>query len=386
MITYNTYNNIERAILSTYIFDPKTFYVSKLNQDNFTNTFHKNLFLTMKELSNKEEPLDDDFIKILMQKNKTFDEIALLDVLSANPISNLSQYEQKIIEKSTRNMYINEIQKISAIEDISFDEVLNEVKKLEKKLIENNDIAGFIAPKNMKDIEAQTPKFFLRNLLPVQENEITMISSKGGGGKSFIAILIASMLVEIENKKVFAYLSEDSVENTKNRFNKLREIHENMEYFDVWGKENRPQSFVKKSKEGMEASRYFYKFTRYFKAYDVIILDPLIAFIAEDENSNTEARFLFDLLNEWCEKENKTIILLHHHNKDDKTRGASAFVDAVRMHYIVTKKENNDTSRFLKLEKTNHFSGDNEFEIVLFKDNFINKTIKKRVSNGRKRD
>lgn len=386
MITNHSYDAIEKAILSTYIFCPETFYVSKLNKDNFTNTFHKNLFITMKKLSDGEKPLDENFIKILMQKNKTFDEIAFLNVFSANPISNLDKYEEKIIEKSTRNMYINEIHKITAIEDISFDEILNKAKKVEENLIENNNVSGFIAPKNIKDIKAQVPKFFLRNLLPIQEQEITMISSKGGGGKSFLAILIASMLVEIENKKVFAYLSEDSIQNTKNRFNKLKEIYENMEYFDIWGKENRPQSFVKKTKEGMEASSYFYKFTRYFKAYDVIILDPLIAFIAEDENSNTEARFLFNLLNEWCEKENKTIILLHHHNKDDKMRGASAFVDAVRMHYSVTKKENNDTARFLKLEKTNHFYGDNEFEVVLFKDNLINKATKKRVNYGRKRD
>ena len=43
--------------------------------------------------------------------------------------------------------------------------------------------------------------------------------------------------------------------------------------------------------------------------------------------------------------ENKTIILIHHHSKASGTnkssaRGASAFIDACRMHYIIEKVEN----------------------------------------------
>ena len=50
------------------------------------------------------------------------------------------------------------------------------------------------------------------------------------------------------------------------------------------------------------------------------------------------------LLNKWCVDENKTIILTHHHSKASGTnkssaRGASAFIDACRMHYVIEKVE-----------------------------------------------
>jgi len=292
----------------------------------------------------------------------------MLDLLSANPISNVEVYEKQIIENYLKTQYLKGLKKISLElqEDlISFDESIQKIQNLEKDISENNNISRLPTIQSLENIKAKTPHFFLKNIMPIQEKEITMITAKGGAGKSFIAIWIASMLHSVEKKKVFAYLSEDSVENTKNRFE-----NPNMEYFDLWGKESRPQSFIKKTKDGMEKSTYFFKFINHFKDYDIIILDPLIAFIYEDENSNTEARFLFNILNQWSEQENKTLILLHHHNKDDKMRGASAFVDAVRMHYTVCKKENNDTSRFLKLEKTNHYAGAIEFEIKLFKDKF----------------
>jgi len=71
------------------------------------------------------------------------------------------------------------------------------------------------------------------------------------------------------------------------------------------------------------------------KDFDFIILDPLIAFFGGDENNNSQAREFMNLLTEWADKEDKAILLVHHNNKSTTggIRGASAFVDAVRLQY-----------------------------------------------------
>ena len=70
-------------------------------------------------------------------------------------------------------------------------------------------------------------------------------------------------------------------------------------------------------------------------------------------------------------QENKTLILIHHDGKAENSgsRGASAIIDAVRIHYSLETVENNTTHRKLVLKKSNHFfSNKNEFLIQLFKN------------------
>ena len=82
--------------------------------------------------------------------------------------------------------------------------------------------------------------------------------------------------------------------------------------------------------------RKFYQFKRALKDYDVIILDPLIAMFGADENNNAHARKFVNLFTRWATKEGKTIIFIHHGAKNtSQSRGASAFVDAVRLVYRV---------------------------------------------------
>ena len=114
-----------------------------------------------------------------------------------------------------------------------------------------------------------------------------------------------------------------------------------------------------------------------------------------DENNNGEVRFFFNLLNTWCEEENKTLIIIHHHNKGsndangNKTtsvRGASAIIDAVRVHYSISasdprvlplkngkgkvikvEQKMSITHRYCKIEKANHLNvKDPVFDIQLF--------------------
>lgn len=222
---------------------------------------------------------------------------------------------------------------------------------------------------NTKDIKAELPNFFLNDILPIQENEITLLTAKGGSGKSYLALLILMLLKKHHNLKVFGYFSEDKIGITKHRFDKLNDIHNINLDIDIIGKEARPKPFICYTRNNLASTVFFDDFKKLMQPYDVILLDPLISFIAEDENSNTEARFFMNLLNEWIEKENKTLIIIHHHNKGEDggtVRGASSFIDSVRLHYVVTKKEDNNNDRFIKLEKVNHFQGAREYKMQVF--------------------
>jgi len=93
--------NIERAVLSTIIFDPKRVYeLESLKIDDFYHPFHQHLYKAILELNEQDKPIDEEFLKEQLQKSNNFDEIIFLDVLSTTPISNLSVYVEEIREHS----------------------------------------------------------------------------------------------------------------------------------------------------------------------------------------------------------------------------------------------------------------------------------------------
>jgi len=95
----NMYNlNIERAVLSAIIFDPETYeeIAAKLKPHDFYLPFHQHVFAAMEELSTEEKPLDDEFLRSKLNTMGKFDEVAMLDLLSANPITNTAAYLQEI--------------------------------------------------------------------------------------------------------------------------------------------------------------------------------------------------------------------------------------------------------------------------------------------------
>lgn len=367
-MTNELYNlNIERAVLSAIIFDPEIFESTALKAEYFYLPFHQYVFTAMKKLHSIGKPIDDEFIGNELRRSNQFDETKMIELLSANPITNVEGYKKTLIELSQNRNILRVTGDIREnIANLSFGEI---EAKLEQLFKDNSHSEDIFAISNTKDIEGKPPSFYLKDFLPIQEEEINLVSGSGGSGKSYGTLMIATKLKQKHNLNVFAFFSEDNIQNTKHRLNKLRGLHKDIKdiEIDIVGKEARGEPFIKQDRQGNSIpTDYWFKFKKKLSQYDIIIIDPLIAFIGQDENSNTQARYLFNLLNEWCVKENKTIIIIHHHNKDDKSRGASAFVDATRMHYTISKKENNDEDRFFKLEKTNHFKSGSEYGIKLF--------------------
>lgn len=145
----NLYNlNIERAVLSAIIFDPQIYeeIASKLSPHDFYLPFHQHLFTGMEELSREEKPIDEEFLRSKLESMGKFDEVAMLDLLSANPISNTAAYLSEIKAKSSKRALATlatEIKKVTIEDDLPAEEVMNLVEKKLYEITQNNTNEDF---------------------------------------------------------------------------------------------------------------------------------------------------------------------------------------------------------------------------------------------------
>lgn len=361
--------NVERAVLSAIIFDPVIHanVAAKLDAPDFYLPFHQYLFSAMHELSNEEMPIDEEFLKKRLTKLGKYDEVAMLELLSTLPISNLDRYVDELKEyarlRQFKDLAYQVLQKVEQEEDLSdtirlMHEGLERVEEGSKELFN-------IVP--VGKIEAQEAEFICKSWLPFPKDTVSLVTAGGGVGKSFLLLQAAMRMVKEEGLKVFMWLSEDPLSLSKYRFNMIAKqiLGIGVDGFDsnlhIAGADSETVPFLEESRTGVSVNNKFYQFKSALKEYDVIILDPLIAMFGADENNNAHARMFTNLFTRWATKENKTIIFIHHSTKNtSQSRGASAFVDAVRLVYRVEHVKNDtgeiseEENRFILLDKDNN--------------------------------
>ncbi len=125
--------NIERAVLSTIIFDPAEYeeIASQLKPEDFYHPFHQKLFVAMEELFRDDMPIDEEFLRERLSSKKQFDEVAFLDILGANPLSNTKAYIKEIKAKSQKRALVGlatEIKKLTVEEDMPAADVMDAVE------------------------------------------------------------------------------------------------------------------------------------------------------------------------------------------------------------------------------------------------------------------
>jgi replicative DNA helicase len=100
--------NMERSVLSSIIFNPVLFedVSSKINPSDFYLPAHRHIFSAMLECERADLPIDEEFLKKILNQNSVFDESAMLDILSTNWISNVGAYIQEIKEKSIKRQLV----------------------------------------------------------------------------------------------------------------------------------------------------------------------------------------------------------------------------------------------------------------------------------------
>jgi len=145
----NLYNlAFERSILSSIVFEPSQFdeLSVALKQDDFYLPAHQDIFKAMITLLQKDQPIDEEFIKKELIKMKKFDESVMLEILSANPISNTKAYVEEIKDKSLKRHLLTlttEIKRVAVEEELPSAEVIDIVEKKLYDITQDNQTSDF---------------------------------------------------------------------------------------------------------------------------------------------------------------------------------------------------------------------------------------------------
>lgn len=363
----NYNEDFERAVLSAIVYEPgsiEDILQLGLTKEDFHNPFHQQLFFTLEYLY-EHSAIEEGIIKEHL--GKAFNEVQMLDVLAALPVSNIVFYAEKIQEyarvrrfKQLGHQILQSVEKEDGLSD-TLHLVHKELERIEEGSRELFKIVS------LADVEANEAEFICKSWLPFPKHAVSMVTAGGGVGKSFLLLQAAMRMVRDEKLKVFMWLSEDPLSLSKFRFEMISKqlLESDTSFFSnhlhISGADSETIHFLEESRAGVTVNNKFYQFKRALKNYDVIILDPLIAMFGADENNNAHARKFVNLFTRWATKEGKTIIFIHHGAKNSsQSRGASAFVDAVRLVYRVEHIKNEageiseDENRFIILDKDNN--------------------------------
>ncbi|ADN08390.1 replicative DNA helicase [Sulfurimonas autotrophica] len=145
----NLYNlAFERSVLSSIVFEPSQFdeLSVELSKDDFYLPAHQDIFQAMLTLLQKDQPIDEEFIKKELIKAKKFDEQVLLEILSANPISNTKAYVDEIKDKSLKRHLLTlttEIKRVTVEEELPSAEVVDIVEKKLYEITQDNQTSDF---------------------------------------------------------------------------------------------------------------------------------------------------------------------------------------------------------------------------------------------------
>ena len=143
--------SIERAVLSSIIFRPDEIFsaVKILGIEDFYLKAHQDIYRIMLELYNQDMPIDEDFIR-KRGVGLNFNDSILIDILTANPITNVEAYCIEIKEDSK----IRKIQDLSKkipkyiAENVKSDDVLYNLQK-DIEIIENQNLIDAVTTKDL---------------------------------------------------------------------------------------------------------------------------------------------------------------------------------------------------------------------------------------------
>jgi len=155
--------NLEKAVLSSIIFDPGSFetVAERLKPKDFYLPFHRYLFEAMIECEREEKPIDEEFLKKKLNQKNAFDEVAFLEIISSNPLSNTSAYIEEIKDKAIKRELISltsDIKEVAIEKDLPSSDVVDLVQQKLYKITEEANSSDFrdspqIVESTLKHIE-----------------------------------------------------------------------------------------------------------------------------------------------------------------------------------------------------------------------------------------
>jgi replicative DNA helicase len=357
----------ERALLSALFYDPESMVLMQqhgLRGSDFYHPFHQKLFAGMVYLY-EHSGIEESIVKQYL--GREFNEALVLEILAMTPIGNIPLYVEQVKEyarlrefQKLAHQVLHQVEQGAKLAE-TMQLVYHELERVEEGTTELLEIT------TLDQIQSKEAEFICKEWLPFPKDTVSLVTAGGGVGKSFLLLQAAMRMVRDEKLRVFMWLSEDPLALSKHRAEMISEgiLESDMTTFSrnlhIAGADSETIHFLEESRAGVTVSSQFYQFKRMLREYDVVILDPLIAMFGADENNNAHARKFINLFTRWATKEQKTIIFIHHGTKNSsQSRGASAFVDAVRLVYKVEliKDEKGeqieDQSRWIILDKDNN--------------------------------
>ncbi|QKF72766.1 replicative DNA helicase [Aliarcobacter faecis] len=143
--------NIEKAVLSSIFFDYENIYIAKeyLVPKDFYFPAHQKIYEAMLKLHSEDMPIDEDFIR----KNiKDLNDNIFLEILSANPITNIKAYVKDIKDSSIKRELISlatTIKKVSIEDDVNASQA---VATVEDELYKITDTTKTYKSRNISQI------------------------------------------------------------------------------------------------------------------------------------------------------------------------------------------------------------------------------------------
>jgi len=151
--------NIERAVLSSILFNPEEIedVLGILKAKDFYLPAHQKIFAVMEQLNYDDLPIDEEFIRKRVD-SKEVDDSILVEILSANAITNTLAYAKEIKDSSVKRELISlasDIKKVTIEDELPATEAVDFVQNVLYKITTDSASSEL---KNMFQITSDTLK------------------------------------------------------------------------------------------------------------------------------------------------------------------------------------------------------------------------------------
>ena len=340
----NLSNDIEKAILSSIIFNNENFkdINTFLTKDDFTYAPYGKIYEIMQGLDKRDIPIEELFL-LKAGANET----ALIEAMSANAITNVFAYAKELkkdscirkigilsikLNEEFKEEYIDQIQQLR--EDIK---ELDDARKLK---LTDTKIDNFFDVMDLNPDFVNDTRFeYIYNNFIVK-NEITMLAARAGLGKSLTTFALSWMAIQDNSVETVYYLDGDNSITTI----KERNIHTIKEKA---GK--RLRYFQGKSSH--EFGRIIRELLKLDLTNCLVVFDSIKNFmLGGDRDKNKDVSKVMEVLKK-LRNNGATVIFLHHSNKPQKDveelmyAGSSAWEEDASNAFIL--KKNEDKNAFI---------------------------------------
>ncbi|MEA3513706.1 MAG: replicative DNA helicase [Campylobacterota bacterium] len=155
--------NIERAVLSSILFDQDILedILGILKPTDFYLPAHQKVFAVMETLNHDGMPIDEDFIRKRVDSSEVSDSI-LIEILSANPISNTMAYVKEIKDGAVKRELITlatDIKKLTIEDEVT---ALDAVDKVQNQLYNITMDSASSELKDMQTVISNTKEHIIK--------------------------------------------------------------------------------------------------------------------------------------------------------------------------------------------------------------------------------